>query len=506
MKSRGQKAVYNVAAGITEEIVTMICGLILPRLILSAFGSTYNGLVSSISQFISVVSLMKAGIGGATRAALYKPLAEKDNDAISAIVNQTDRFMKRVATIFIAFIIVFACFYSYLIRNDFDWLFSFTLIIIISLSTFAQYYFGFTYQMLLSASQNQRVVHYIHIGATIANTIIASVLILLGASIHIVKLGSAIVFVLSPYILSIYTRRKFNINKKIAPNTDLINQRWDAVAHEVANFINTNTDIMVLTVFTSLVEVSVYSVHYLVINSLRKVVTNFVSSFGAAFGDMYAKKEKTLLHSNLRLFELIVFSLVSIIYSVTCVMLTPFVMVYTSGVNDVNYFRPAFSIVITLAGAFSCIRIPYETVVKSAGHYRQTRNGAIAEAAINITISIICVIRMGLIGVAVGTVAAAVFRTFQYAIYMSRAVVVRSISYYVKHLIIALFIICTTYFVSSLYMTEVVSTVSEWIIYAVITTIIAILLTLITDYLFYKQDLFNLIIKMKNVVKIKSAK
>ena len=99
------------------EIVTAICGLILPRLILSNFGTTYNGITQSISQFISCVALLKTGIGSVTRAALYKPLAANDSNGISEVVNATESFMKKIAFGFLGGVILFAIVYPILIDN-----------------------------------------------------------------------------------------------------------------------------------------------------------------------------------------------------------------------------------------------------------------------------------------------------------------------------------------------------------------------------------------------------
>ena len=93
-KSRGAYALVGTTAGFIRQFISLVCGLILPRLILSAFGSTYNGLTSSITQFLSVITLMRAGIGGASRAALYKPLAEKDSSSVSMIMNQMQKYMQ----------------------------------------------------------------------------------------------------------------------------------------------------------------------------------------------------------------------------------------------------------------------------------------------------------------------------------------------------------------------------------------------------------------------------
>lgn len=502
--SRGQKALLNTITGFSDEIVVLICGLILPRMILLHFGSVYNGITSSITQFISIISLMKAGIGGVTRVALYKPLAEHNYEEISAVVTQTEKFMRKIAFAFVLFVLIFATIYPLWINHDFEWLFSFSLILIISLSTFAQYYFGLTYQMVLNADQKQSVTLIFNMVATIVNTVISVIIIKLGGTIHVVKLGSSFVFVLSPIIMSTYVKRKYHIKKHTDVSTDLIKQRWDAVGHEVANFVNNNTDIMVLTVFSGLMEVSVYTVYHYVIVSIRKIVVNFITGFGAAFGNMYVKKEYDLMHKNLGIYELIVFSVASIIYSVTLVMITPFAGVYTHGITDVNYIRPVFGIVLTMAGAFSCYRIPYETIVKAVGHYKQTRNGAFMEAIINIVISVICVKKFGLIGVAVGTLCAAIFRTFQYAIYLGKNVLQRSILLFIKHLIITLSISVAINALSSLYMIEV-SNVFEWIFMAVVTTIIACSLTVMTNLIFYISDSKELFKKIKGIIKRKKG-
>lgn len=497
--TRSQKALNNTTSAFLNEFITLICGLILPRLILSHFGSAYNGVTASISQFLSVIALMKAGIGGVTRAALYKPLAEKDNKTISEIVVQTQRFMGKVALIFLAFTVVFSIIYPIWICTDFSWWFSFSLILIISLSTFAQYYFGLTYQMLLNADQRQSVVFFISGITTLLSTGIAAGLIYMGGGIHVVKLGSSVVFALSPIALYIYTRKHYKIDTTVTTTQDLIKQRWDAVGHEVANFVNNNTDIIVLTVFSGVLEVSVYTVYQNVILSIRKILTSFITGFGAAFGSMYAREEHNLMRQNLSIFELIVFSITTLLYSITLVMIVPFARIYTSGVTDVNYIRPLFSIIITLAGAFSCFRIPYQSVVTAAGHYKQTRNGAFMEAIINIAISIICVIKFGLVGVAIGTLAAAIFRTCQYAFYLNKRLLPSSMKSFWIHMIIACSIMTFTYIASSLFVNDSVS-IFRWVLNACISGTICLTLVLATNMIFFYKDSLLFYKKMKEII------
>ena len=150
---RGKKTALNTLMSVLEEAVSIICGLILPRLILKAFGSQYNGLTASITQFLSMAVLLRGGIGGATRAALYTPLAKRDKNAINAIIRATDLFMKKIGIILACAIVIFASIYGLITINEFDWFFTFSLFLIIGLSTFVENFAGVTYQILLQADQ-----------------------------------------------------------------------------------------------------------------------------------------------------------------------------------------------------------------------------------------------------------------------------------------------------------------------------------------------------------------
>ena len=103
----------------------------------------------------------------------------------------------------------------------------------------------------------------------------------------------------------------------------------------------------------------------------------------------------------------------------------------------------------------------------------------------------------GLIGVALGTLVAMIFRTLQYAVYLSKNIMYRDLKYFIRHVALTFVIITAVYLISRLYMPESISGWYGWVLYAAITTVIAGILTVGSDYLLYKEDLFNLISKLK---------
>lgn len=498
---RGKKAIKNTLFSLLEQGISIVCAFILPRLILTMYGSKYNGLITSITQFLTCAVLLRAGIGGATRAALYKPLAKKNQDEINSIVKATDNFMKKVGLILGISILLFATVYPLLTIKEFDWFFTFSLFIIIGASTFAESFFGITYSTVLAADQKVWVSSLIRSVSYIFNVIIASVLILNKFDIRIVKLGSAIVFCMSPIVLQFYVKKNYNLNLNVKPNSQLISQRWDAFWQQIAAFVMTNTDVMVLTIFTNMYEVSVYSIYSLVTNGLKKIILSFSDGLEAAFGNMIAKSEYKELNENVSIIEVIFYSLATAVYSCTIVLIFQFISIYTKGINDVNYIRPFFACVILCAHFFDSIRLPYQLVVQAAGHYKQTKKGAIIEPIINITVSVILSIRYGLVGVAIGTLVAVIFRTIQYSNYMSKNIVKRNkfISYYkcFVYILEGLIII----FVSKRFSIKIELSYFNWCINAIITVLVSMVVIGFGNITLFKKETKNLIIKLKNIKK-----
>ena len=49
---RSKKAILNIISSLMLQITILICGFIVPKVIITNFGSNVNGLVSSITQFL----------------------------------------------------------------------------------------------------------------------------------------------------------------------------------------------------------------------------------------------------------------------------------------------------------------------------------------------------------------------------------------------------------------------------------------------------------------------
>lgn len=503
---RSKKAVKNIITSLLQQIVVVISGLIVPRAIIGAFGSSVNGLVSSITQFLGYITLLEAGIGPVIKSALYKPIAQKDKIQIEKILKASQRFFRVISGIFIVYLIALCFIYPLIVSTEFETGYTVSLILIIAISTFAEYFFGMVYRLYLQAEQKTYITSTVQILTTILNAILVVVLIKFGANIQVVKLGSAFIFVLRPIIQNIYVKRRYNINFKDVKEKYELKQKWDGLAQHIAYVIQNNTDVAILTIFTSTAEVSVYTVYLYVVNGVRNMVEALTGGVDASFGDMIVKGEQENLNRSFKTYELFYFTLITIIYIITIVMILPFIKIYTYGITDINYYRPTFAILIILVQLMSSIRLPYSGITQAAGHFKETRKGAWVEASVNLIISIILVSKYGMIGVVTGTLVAVIIRTIEFMYHTSKYILKRSQMENVKRVVILivemLVLVPIGFFISRFI--EVNSYVS-WLFLAIIVGIISLLGVVTVNGIIYRKDLKDLLDMIKRIFKRKEV-
>lgn len=490
---RSKKAIINIFFSLILELFTIASGFIIPHFIINSFGSNINGLVSSITQFLGYLVLLQSGVGGVIKASLYKPLAEDNNDEISSIINTTDLFFKKIGKITIVYIIILAIIFSLFLNNDTNLMSieTFVLVLIIGFGVIGQYYVGITYQVLLEASQKGYIYSIIQIITIVVNTILCVICIECGCSIFIVKLISSFIFFIKPFCLKYYVTKKFNLNKKVKPNKDKISQRWDGVGHTIAYFVHNKTDIIVLTLLSSFNEVSVYTIYNMITTGLNTIISRISTPVQSAFGDMIARDESDNLKKNFSRYMNIVFILCSVLFSAAIVLTIPFVKIYTQKF-DFNYIRPQFAVIILMAELIYCLRLPFHSIIISAGHYKQTKKGAFIEAGINIVLSVLLVSKYGLIGVGIGTLLAMIYRTIDYVIYLKDNLLNLDVkSIFIKIVSITLLVFFNGIIISRISIT--IDNYISWIVYAIITVLVSGCLTVAFYIAFYRRDFLDIL-------------
>ena len=278
-----------------------------------------------------------------------------------------------------------------------------------------------------------------------------------------------------------------------------IQQKWNGVAQHVSAVVLDGTDNIVLTVFSTLSNVSIYSVYHLVIYGVKNLFLSLTNGIHSLIGELWAKQEIDTLKNTFGRFEWILHTGTVFVFGCTGMLVIPFITVYTNGVTDVNYIQPLFAILITIAHAGHCLRLPYSVMILAAGHYKQTQSNYIVAAIINIVLPVFLVIAFGLAGVAIGTLVAMLFQTIWMARYVSKNLIKWPFRKFLKQLAVDVLSISVAVLASSWIAMETVNYLS-WTVMAVKFAFIWLAVMIPINLVFYRQYVVKLAYAVKEII------
>ena len=478
----------NVICSLLQQFVVTVCGFILPRVIINVFGSEVNGLIASLTQFLSYISLLEGGLTGVVAANLYNPLASGDNILLSKVVKTASNFYKKIAVFFFCYTVIIAFVYPFFVKTQFSFSYICTFTFILSINFIVQYLFAITWKTLLVADKKGYFVSISYILVVILNTCISCLIIHFYKNIRFVKLVSAAIYFIQPVVYHLFIKKHYKIIKDVDADNVLLSQRWDGFAINIAAFIHNNTDVIVLTFLATLSDVSVYAVYLLVVNGLKSIIMSVSKAIVPSVGIAYAKGNNDELSRAFDKYELIILYLSFFLFSVGGICITSFVKLYTSGITDCNYNQPVFGWLMVLSELVYCVKEPYLMLAYSANKFKDFKIAAYIEAIINICISVIFVKFLGIIGVAIGTLVAMTFRTVYQILYLHHHILERRIIHLFHGILFYSLGMIAIVYISSIIFLKPDNSILGWILYAGKNSILSLTLLGIISVFIYQRN------------------
>lgn len=493
--------IINVASTILLQLVTMLSGFIIPKLIIINFGSEVNGLVSTLNQFLSYITLLEGGITAVILSNLYKPLINNDTHKISSIIKTSDYFYKKIGLIYIIYTFFLAIFFSYFYNlSKFSPEYVFSLTLILSVSLLIQYMLSLSFRNLLNADKKVYIVSLTQTFILLLNIILGYISIKICPSIHFFKIMTGVTFIIQPLVFGIYIKKNYRILKDIPLDSSLIKDRWSGFFNNFAYFIHSSTDITILSLLTNLSTVSIYSIYSLVTTGLKSLINAVSNGIYPAIGHIYAKHDEEKLLIKFNIYENIMTILTFLLFAVSCLLITPFVQIYTKNISDANYYQPVFGILLIISVMLDILKTPHLNMAYTARKFKEMMIPSAIEAIINITTSLLFVFKYGLLGVAIGTIVAMLFRLC-YQIYLTKKIIGKSqIKYYYKLLVLTFFSIIFIIIINIVFPFNKY-TIFNFVVYGFIYFIIFSCLYLFIYYIFFAEDfkqIYNYVKQIKN--------
>lgn len=505
---RSKKSLYNLLTAILLQMVTLTMGIVLPRVMILSFGSEINGLVSSIRQFISYLTLVEAGLAGASIFALYKPLAEKNNMKINEILSETKKFYNKSGIWFSILAFLLALIFPYIANSK--TISNIEIIIIafiLGINGSLEFFSMGKYRTLLTADQKSYIISLIQIVGQLINGIIIVIMSIKGFNIISVQLIATSSYIIRTILFKNYVKHNYKfIRFNIKVSKNILHQRADVLFHQIGGMVVFNSPIALITFFCSLTEVSIYSIYNMIFIGISGILGIFNNGLVAGLGDIISRNDLNRLQKVYREYEFIYYMLVTGVYSCTYILIMPFIKIYTKGLDDAQYIDKNLAMAFIIIGILNVLRTPQATVVNAAGYFKETRYRALIEIIINIIFSIVLINIFGMIGVLIGGICSYLYRTVDFIMYVPKKITYLPIKQSVIRILRAAFLGYVIIIPFNNFIFIQAKNFYEWVLYGISISIWAGFIIIIGNYLLEKNQMLSIFERIKMLTSKKKIK
>lgn len=421
-----KKSFYNVFFGLLSQAVSIALGVVIPRLVLVHLGSESNGLMSSVNQVLTCLGLLEAGIGTATMQALYRPVAEENRMGINRIMSATNIYYRRVGKWYFSAVSAVSIVFPFFVKSELSPYLIMLVLFISGMSNVVGFFFQGKFRILMMAEGKNYILINLATVIGVLSSLTKIALLVGGFDILALQLMNFGYNIVQMLYITIYIKRNYKwLDLSSEPDYDAVSQKNSVLVHQVADLIFRNTDVILLTFVCGFKTVSIYSMYVMLFDMVRTAVTAVNSSVNFVMGQTY-QTDKKRFEKMFSAFETYNMTLTFSLYCVAGIFILPFLRLYTAGVSDINYIDSFLPYLFIGTYLLSNGRYAAFKVIEYAGHFKLTQSRAVLEAAINLTVSVICVFKFGIYGVLFGTIAGLLYRTVDMILYSSKRLLKRS--------------------------------------------------------------------------------
>lgn len=422
-----KNGILSAGFGILQQLLTLTFGLIIPRLFIRTYGSEMNGLLGSLGNIYSYLALVEAGVGTAAIQALYGPLGRDDKPGINGIMAATAQFYKRAGMVYALGVVAISTIYPLTVTTTIPRGKIILLSVLQGTGGVINFSLQGKYMVLLQAEGKKYLLSIVTMVSYVGNNILKLILLNCGYDVIAVHVGGFIISLMQMVFFVYYIRKNYSwLDLRATPNKTALNQSNAVFVQQITWMICSNTDILVLTyIAKDLKSVSVYNVYLMIFGMIERLFSTFFGSFHYLLGQKYNTDKAGYIGFH-RVYENITMTGSFVLYTIAFLLTTPFMRVYTAGITDVAYVDEYLPFLFTFMHLLSSGREASSRVINFAGHFKQMQWRAILESVINIVISIVLVMKIGIYGVVIGTIAASLYRANDIILYANKHILNRS--------------------------------------------------------------------------------
>jgi len=499
MKNRGRKkrSIINIVLSLSSQFITVVVGMLLPRALMVNYGSETNGLITSLQQMISYLTLIEGGLLSAVAVSLYKPLADNDNCQVNQILSSAKELYRKMGLVFLVMLIAFALIYPITIaETPYTYAQIIFMVLMIGTNGATQILFIGKYKALLMASQRNGLILMLNAGSTVLYSAVLIVASYLKLDL-LLSLGMAVIAYMLRALAFYFVVKQIFPQYSFSYTGERISfpQRFDAFASQILSMLSLNGCVVVLSFLGApMGQLSIYTTYNLVLSGIFMLMYSIENSVTSALGDLVAKEALVRVRRSYRKFDMAYQLVWAVVVSCLATLLVPFIRVYTKGITDINYVVPVEAWLFIAIAALWLLRNQLTLLMSAQGRFKDIRRAMTIEAAIVLCGGIGLYFVWEMKGVLVAKAISALYMVIVLMRYTHKVLLQESISEKLRRVGVSLVGIILAYIVGQFLGENIcVDSFVDWIVLAMVQGTVSVVCVVIVYGSFYYRDMSRVI-------------
>lgn len=404
MQSGFKKTSLVAIFSIVNNLLLTFFSLVYNRLIILNYGSLVAGLISTMTQFTSMFTVIEGGFSLSVIVATYKPMINGDYSELNDILFTAKKFFCRITALYTCVVLISGVIYIFFLDSPLSFLHTFLLLVLTTSTTALTIGGSSIYSVVLSGDNKQYISILISAICRIITWSISITLIIYKVNIIFVYTMNVITVVLNIFILKLYEKKKYpKITFKGDYNPRKITGIKDVMFQKIAATVFTSTDLVLVSIGLSLSKASVYNVYNQIFTGVYQYLSSLSSSPTDTFGHLISIGEMKNASEKFEIYKKTVLFISTVVFTVATVMITPFLIIYTRNIKDEEYIVSGLAIIFFTYSFFKINNLPYGMIINVSGQFKKQNIQTAVAAVVNIVSSIVFMHLFGLNGIILGS-------------------------------------------------------------------------------------------------------
>lgn len=509
MKGRVHKSVINAEVNLLFYFLTLFLAFFSRKIFLDCLGTEFIGLTGTLGNILGYLNLAEFGITASVGYFLFKPLQSNNRQEIQEILSVLGYLYNRIGKIILSGGIIISLVFPFIFSNaNLDLGIIYFAFYSFLGSSLIGYFINYR-QTLLSADQKNYIVAIYFQSANILRIILQIFLAYNYRNLYI-WVGVEFLFgIIGCIILNWKINKEYpwlHVEKKngrylITKYPEIITKTKQVFIHKIKDFVLVKSDELFIFLFVSLKMVAYYGNYMIVISKLISLFSSITGSIGASIGNLVAEGDKEKMMNVFWELTTIQHTIAAILSFALYSFMEPFIA-HWLGAEYIMDHRILILLIVYIYITNS--RQSIDGFNYAHGLYADVWS-AWAELIINVTVTILCGLKWGIIGILIGKLASLVpIVVFWKPYYLFSSGFKKSTTIYWKGVIRNYAISFSTFALASLLLKSIsinpYISIRNWMAYSAIGMIIFLLINITATLLFAKGAIDSLN-RMKTAIK-----